>query len=68
MTDAVTVHHAATEALSFRDHLPALQVLLPLMGAPLCFLLRKAALVSFFTVAISFACLAISLTLLGFCS
>ena len=49
----------------FADHLPALQVLLPLMGAPLCFLLRKEALASAFTVAISFACLAISVSLLG---
>ena len=65
MTDATTAHHAVSEGLSFLDHLPALQVLLPLMGAPLCFLLRKEALASAFTVAISFACLAISLTLLG---
>ena len=46
-------------------HLPALQVLLPLMGAPFCFLLRKEALASAFTVAIAFACFAISTTLLG---
>ena len=65
MTDGAATHHVATEALSFADHLPALQVLLPLMGAPLCFLLRKEALASAFTVAISFACLAISFGLLG---
>ena len=65
MTDGATTHHAATQALVFADHLPALQVLLPLMGAPLCFLLRKEALASAFTVAISFACLAISVSLLG---
>lgn len=46
-------------------HLPAFQVLLPLFGAPLCFLLRKESLASAFTIAISFACLAISTTLLG---
>ena len=65
MTDGAATHHVATEALSFADHLPALQVLLPLMGAPLCFLLRKETLASAFTVAISFACLAISFGLLG---
>lgn len=46
-------------------HLPALQVLLPLLGAPLCFLLRKEALASAFSVAISFGCLLISTALLG---
>ncbi len=46
-------------------HLPALQVLLPMMGAPFCFLLRKEALVRAFTVVISFLCFAISTTLLG---
>lgn len=65
MTDGATAHQVATEALSFADHLPALQVLLPLMGAPLCFLLRKETLASAFTVAIGFACLAISFSLLG---
>ena len=47
------------------SHLPALQVLLPLMGAPICFLLRRESLASAFSVAISFSCLAISMTLLG---
>jgi len=46
-------------------HLPALQVLLPLMGAPICFLLRTEALARAFTAVISFACFAISVTLLG---
>jgi multicomponent Na+:H+ antiporter subunit D len=45
--------------------LPALQVLLPLLGAPLCFLIRKKSWVSAFTVAISWACLGISLLLLA---
>ncbi|MBJ21908.1 MAG: monovalent cation/H+ antiporter subunit D family protein [bacterium] len=45
-------------------HFPALQVLLPLIGAPVCFLLRREALASAFTVAISFACFAISTVLL----
>ncbi|MCA9503498.1 MAG: monovalent cation/H+ antiporter subunit D family protein [Myxococcales bacterium] len=47
------------------EHLPALQVLVPLMAAPLCFLLRKEALVGAFTVAVSFVCLGISASLLG---
>lgn len=49
--------------LSF--HLPALQVLLPLLGAPLCFLLRREQVASGFAVLISWACFAISLALLG---
>ena len=49
----------------FAFHLPALQVLLPLMGAPICFLLRNEALTRAFTAAISLACFAISVTLLG---
>ena len=68
MTDGASaqqVAHAAGEALAFRDQLPALQVLLPLLGAPICFLLRKESLASAFTVAIAFACLAISVALLG---
>jgi len=65
VTDAASTHHVAEAGLAFADHLPALQVLLPLLGAPLCFLLRKEAIASAFTVAISFACLAISMTLLG---
>ena len=46
-------------------HLPVLQVLLPLLGAPICFLLRKEAVVRLFTVAISIACFWISMILLG---
>jgi len=46
-------------------HLPALQVLLPLLGAPLCFLLRREQVASAFTVLVSWACFAISLALLG---
>ncbi len=68
MTDPASAHHAAEgarEAMSLASHLPALQVLLPLMGAPICFLLRREALASAFTVAISFACLGISTLLLG---
>ncbi len=49
--------------LSF--HLPALQVLLPLLGAPLCFLLRREQIASGFAVLISWVCFAISLALLG---
>jgi multicomponent Na+:H+ antiporter subunit D len=46
-------------------HLPALQVLLPLLGAPLCFVLRREAIASAFAIAVSWACFAISLTLLA---
>lgn len=47
------------------QQLPALQVLIPLLGAPLCFLLRKESLASAFTITISWICLGISLALLG---
>jgi len=46
-------------------HLPVLQVLIPLLAAPLCFLLRNEVIVRVFTVAVSFACFAISMSLLG---
>jgi multicomponent Na+:H+ antiporter subunit D len=46
-------------------HLPVLQVLLPLLAAPICFLLRKEAIVRPFTIIISFLCFAISMNLLG---
>jgi len=46
-------------------HLPVLQVLIPLLAAPLCFLLRNEAIVRAFTVAVSFTCFAISVSLLG---
>jgi len=45
-------------------HFPALQVVIPLLAAPLCFLLRKEALVRVFTIAVSFTCFAISMSLL----
>ena len=51
--------------IDLSHQLPALQVLLPLLGAPLCFLLRRESWVSILTIAISWACLAISVTLLG---
>ena len=47
------------------SHLPALQVVIPLLAAPLCFLLRKEAFVRVFTIAVSFTCFAISASLLG---
>lgn len=47
------------------SHLPVLQVLIPLLAAPLCFLLRKEAIVLPFTIAVSFACFAISMNLLS---
>jgi multicomponent Na+:H+ antiporter subunit D len=46
-------------------HLPVLQVLTPLLAAPLCFLLRKEAVVRVFAVLVSFACFWISISLLG---
>ncbi len=45
--------------------LPALQVLLPLLGAPLCFVLRREAWARTFAVLLAYGCLAISLLLLG---
>ncbi|MHA7839708.1 MAG: monovalent cation/H+ antiporter subunit D family protein [bacterium] len=50
---------------SLESHLPALQVLLPLLGAPLCFLLRRESIASAFAVGVSWLCFAISLGLLG---
>ncbi len=47
------------------EHLPALQVLLPVLTAPLCLLLRHAALVRGLSLAVTVACLGISLALLG---
>ncbi len=46
------------------EHLPALQVVIPLMAAPICVLLRQATLVRVFSVAVAWTCLAIALTLL----
>ncbi len=45
-------------------HLPVLQVVVPLLAAPLCFLVRNEALVRAFTISVSFACFGISTTLL----
>jgi multicomponent Na+:H+ antiporter subunit D len=45
-------------------HLPVLQVVVPLLAAPLCFLLRNETLVRAFTISVSFACFGISTTLL----
>ncbi|WP_226703969.1 monovalent cation/H+ antiporter subunit D family protein [Microbulbifer elongatus] len=45
-------------------HLPILQVILPLMAAPSCLLIRKSTLVWLFTLAVSFAALAVSVLLL----
>ncbi len=50
---------------SLTFHLPVLQVVIPLLAAPLCFLLRKEALVRVFTVLVTFTCFAISTSLLG---
>jgi multicomponent Na+:H+ antiporter subunit D len=46
-------------------HLPALQVVIPLLAAPLCFLIRKEGLVRVFTMLVSFTCFGISTILLG---
>ena len=45
-------------------HLPVLQVVVPLLAAPLCFLLRNETLVRVFTISVSFACFGIATTLL----
>ncbi|HJP25747.1 MAG TPA: proton-conducting transporter membrane subunit, partial [Arenicellales bacterium] len=50
--------------LGIDNHLPALQVVIPLMGAPLCFLLRRPVLAWGFSVAISSATLIIAFLLL----
>jgi multicomponent Na+:H+ antiporter subunit D len=47
-----------------REHLPALLVVIPLLAAPVCFLLRRAALVRAFTVAITWLCLGMAVALL----
>ena len=46
------------------EHLPALQIVVPLVAAALCLLIRKAGVVRFFAVAIAWACLGIALSLL----
>ena len=46
-------------------HLPVLQVIIPLLAAPLCFLLRNERLVRIFTIAVSVVCFVISMNLLG---
>jgi multicomponent Na+:H+ antiporter subunit D len=46
------------------EHLPALQTALPLLAAPVCVLLRRAALVRVFAVLVTWSCLAIALSLL----
>ena len=45
--------------------LPALQVLVPLMGAPVCFLIRRESWVRIFTIVLSWVTFGISLMLLG---
>jgi len=45
-------------------HLPALQVVIPLLAAPVCFLLGRARLAWLFAVVVSWVCLAISVILL----
>ena len=53
------------EVIDFAFHLPAIQVLAPLIGAPLCFLIRKEGLVRLFTFSIAVACFFVSVALLG---
>ena len=43
------------------ENLPAIQVVLPLLAAPLCFLIRRAAWVHTFAMAVTWSCLAIAL-------
>lgn len=47
------------------EHLPALQIVLPLVAAPICLLLRRASVVRVFAVAVSWLSLGIALSLLG---
>ncbi len=46
------------------DHLPVLQVVIPLIAAPLCILLRRDKVVRAFAIAVSWSCLAIAVTML----
>ena len=46
-------------------HLPALQVIVPLLAAPLCLLLRKPAITRVFAQAVAWSCLTIALLLLA---
>ena len=47
------------------EQLPALQIVLPLVAAPICLLLRKAGWVRVFAVGVSWLSLGIALSLLG---
>ncbi len=47
------------------EHLPVLQVVIPLLSAPLCVLLRHRTAVRTFAVLVAWTCLAIALTLLA---
>lgn len=47
------------------DHLPVLQVILPLLAAPLCILLRHEKAVRWFAIGVAWASLGISVTLLS---
>ncbi len=46
------------------EHLPALQTVVPLLAAPFCVLLRRAALVRIFAVLVTWSCLGIAFSLL----
>ena len=54
----------AAEALTWVDHLPVLQVLIPLVAAPLCMLLRRRVLATAFAIAASWATFAVALSLM----
>jgi multicomponent Na+:H+ antiporter subunit D len=45
------------------ENLPAIQVVLPLLAAPLCFLIRRTAWVHAFAMAVTWSCFAIALSL-----
>ena len=46
------------------EHLPVLQVVVPLLAAPLCLVFRRATFAHFFAVAVAWTCFAIAITLL----
>jgi multicomponent Na+:H+ antiporter subunit D len=46
------------------EHLPVLQVVVPLLAAPLCLVFRRAAFAHLFAVAVAWTCFAIAMTLL----
>jgi len=60
----VTPHEVEVVHRTLTDHLPILQVVIPLLAAPLCVRLRERALVRGLAIGVAWTCLAIAATLL----